>query len=154
MGKDIGRIYKHSQSQFSTLSLKTPVSSSQSSQTSSAIEWTTTYFPSAKDKHQNNTGLYSQNTVQNDATITINDKIQSSETPKTNYKISNIATPNHHSQHIASTSSSRLNTNTPTILPPVGKEYICFTICNWERHWANLQTQSIPTLNFVTQGTC
>ena len=38
-----------------------------------------------------------------------------------NYNISIISTPNHHSQRIASTSSSRLNFSTPTILPPVGK---------------------------------
>ena len=37
---------------------------------------------------------------------------------------SNISTPNHHTQHIASRSSSILNFNTPTILPTVGKN-IC-----------------------------
>ena len=42
MGKDIGLIYTHSQYQLSTLSLKTPVSSSSKPQTSSAIELTTT----------------------------------------------------------------------------------------------------------------
>ena len=125
MGKDIGRIYKHSQYQLSTSSLKAPVSSSSEPQTSSAIELTTTSVPSATDKHQNNYVLYSQNTIQNDATITNNDDIQSCETAKKqNYSIPTISTPNHHSQRIASTSSSRLNFNTPTILPPVGKEYM------------------------------
>ena len=81
MGKGIGRIYKHSQSQLSTLSLKTPVSSSYYSQTSSSIELTTTYVTSVTDKHQNNYVLYSQNTIHNDATITNNDDIQSCETP-------------------------------------------------------------------------
>ena len=52
MGKDIERNYKHSQSQLSTLSLKTPVSSSSEPQTSSAIELTTTSIPSAKEKNQ------------------------------------------------------------------------------------------------------
>ena len=42
------------------------------------------------------------------------------------YKISTISTPNHHSKCIASASSSRLNSNTPTKLPPVGKYYMCF----------------------------
>ena len=37
-----------------------------------------------------------------------------------------ISTPSHHTQRIATTSSSILNSNTPTILPTVGKEYICF----------------------------
>ena len=29
-----------------------------------------------------------------------------------------------------------------------------FKIHRGERHWTNLQTQSIPTLKFVNQGTC
>ena len=82
MGKYIGRIYKHSQSQLSTLSLKTPVSSSSEPQTSSAIELTTTSVPFVIDKHQNNYVLYSQNTIQNDATIANNEDIQSCETPE------------------------------------------------------------------------
>ena len=109
------------------MSLKAPVSSSSDPQTSSAIESTTTSDPSATDKHENNSVLYSQNTIQNDATITNNDDIQSCEKPrKQNYSIPTISTPNHHSQRISSTSSSILNLNTPTILPPVGKEYMCF----------------------------
>ena len=40
--------------------------------------------------------------------------------------ITTISTPNHHSQRIYSTSSITLTSNTPTILPPVGKEYMCF----------------------------
>ena len=52
MGKDIGRIYKNSQSQLSTSSLKTHVSSSSEPQTSSAIELTTTPVPSVTDKNQ------------------------------------------------------------------------------------------------------
>ena len=82
MGKDIGWIYKHSQPQLSTLSLKAPVSSSSEPQTSSDIELTTTSVLSETEKYQNNYVLYSQNTIQNDATITTNDKIQSFETPK------------------------------------------------------------------------
>ena len=75
MGKDIGRIYKHSQYQLSTSSLKAHVSSSSEPQTYSAIELTTTSIPSATDKHQNNSVLYSKNTIQNDATITNNGDI-------------------------------------------------------------------------------
>ena len=127
MGKYIGRIYKYSQSELPTLSLKTPVSSSSGPQTSSAIELTVMSIPSVTDKHQNNSVLYSQNNIHNDETITNNDDIQSCETPKTqNYSIPTISTPNHHSQRIATISSSRLNLHTPTILPPVGKSYICF----------------------------
>ena len=37
-----------------------------------------------------------------------------------------MSTPNHHSKRIASIPSSRLNFNTPTVLPPVGEEYMCF----------------------------
>ena len=37
MGKDIGNIYKRSQSQISSMSIKTPVSSSSEPQTSSVI---------------------------------------------------------------------------------------------------------------------
>ena len=54
MGKEIGRISKHGQSQLSTFSPKTPVSSSYYHQTSSDIELTTMYVPSVRDKHQNN----------------------------------------------------------------------------------------------------
>ena len=53
MVKDIGRIYKHIKYQISTSSLKAPVSSSSDPQTSSAIELTTTYVPSVRDKNQN-----------------------------------------------------------------------------------------------------
>ena len=70
MGKDIGQIYKHGQSQISTLSLKAPVTSSSEPQTLSAIELTTTYFPSVTYKNQNNSVFSSQNTIHNDATIT------------------------------------------------------------------------------------
>ena len=80
MGKVIGRIYKLSQYQLSTSSLKSPVSSSSETQTSSAIELITTSVPYATDKHQNNYVLYSQNTIENDETITNNDDIQSFET--------------------------------------------------------------------------
>ena len=72
--------------------------------------------------------MNSQNTIRNDATITNNENIQSCETPKINknYNIPTISIPNHHSKHIASTSSSKLSFNKPTILPPVGKQYMCF----------------------------
>ena len=127
MGKDIGQIYKHSQSQLLTSSIKAPVSLSQESQTSSAIKVTTTSIPSIIYKHQNNYVLCSQNTIQNDETITNNYDIQScGTTKKQKFNISTISTPNHHSQRIASTSPSTLTSNTPTILPLVGKEYICF----------------------------
>ena len=58
MGKDIGQIYKYSQSQLSNLSLKAPVSSYLDPQTSSAIKLTTTSVPSVRDKNQNNYVLY------------------------------------------------------------------------------------------------
>ena len=82
MGKDIGQIYKHSQSQLSTFSIKSPVSAPSESQTSSAIKLITAYVPSTIDKHQNNSVFYSQNTIHNDETITNNDNIHSCETPK------------------------------------------------------------------------
>ena len=102
MGKYIGQIYKHGQSQISTLTLKTPVSSSSEPQTSLAIKLTTTSVASITEKNQNNYVLYSQNTIQNDATITNNDGIQSCETPK-KFNILIISKPNHHSQRISST---------------------------------------------------
>ena len=51
MGKDIGIIYKYSQSEISTLSLKAPGSSSSNPQTSSAIELTTRSVTSVRDKN-------------------------------------------------------------------------------------------------------
>ena len=50
MSKYIGQIYKYSQSQLSTLSLKAPVSSSSDPQISSAIELTIKSIPSVRDK--------------------------------------------------------------------------------------------------------
>ena len=54
MGKDIRRIYKHIQSQLSTLSINAPVSSYSESKTYSAIKLTTMYVPSITDKHKKN----------------------------------------------------------------------------------------------------
>ena len=54
----------------------------QKPQKTPAIVLITTSVPSAVDIHQTSYVLYSQNTIQNDATITNNDKIQSCETPK------------------------------------------------------------------------
>ena len=114
MGKDIGKINKHSQYQLSTFLIKAPVSSSSVPQTSSAIELTTTSVHSMTDKHQKQYVLYSQNTIQNDATITNNDDIQSCETAKKQiYSIPIISTHNHHSQRIPTISSSILNLHTP-----------------------------------------
>ena len=45
---------------------------------------------------------------------------------ETNYIIPTTSTPNHHLKRIATTSPSILHLHTPTILPPVGKEYMCF----------------------------
>ena len=120
MGKDIGRIYKKSQYQLSNLSFKAPVSSSSESQKYSAIELRKMYVPSAIYKNKIKPVLYSQNNIQNDATNTNNDNIQSCETQK-NHNISTISTLNNHSKRIASISSSILNYNITTILPPVGK---------------------------------
>ena len=82
MGKDTGQIYKYSQSQLSSFSLKEPVSSSSDPQTPSDIELTTTSVPSVRDKIQNNYVLYSKNTIHNVASITNNDDIQYCETAK------------------------------------------------------------------------
>ena len=121
MGKDIGRIYKYSKSQLLTLSLEAPISSSSDTQTSPAIKLTTASVPYVRDKNQNNSVLYSQNTIQNDASIKNNDYIQSFDILiKQNHSNLTISTPNHHTQLVATTSSSIFNLNTPTILPPVG----------------------------------
>ena len=82
MGKYIGRIYKYSQSEISTSSLKAPSSSSSAPQTPSGIESIKKSVPSVRGKNQNNSVLYSQNTIQNDTSITNNDNIQSCETAK------------------------------------------------------------------------
>ena len=64
-------------------------------------------------------------TIRNDASIKNNDDIQSCETARKNYIIPTIFKHNRHTQRIDTTSSSILHFNTPTILPPVGKEYMC-----------------------------
>ena len=45
---------------------------------------------------------------------------------KQNYSIPTTSTTNNHSKRIANTSVSILNLHTPTILPLIGKEYMCF----------------------------
>ena len=84
MGKDIGKVYKHGQSQLSTSSTKAPVSSFSEPQTFSAIKLTTTSAPSITDKYLNNSVLCYQNTTENDANITNNDDIECCETPQKN----------------------------------------------------------------------
>ena len=127
MGKDIGRIYKYSQSQPSTLLPKARISSSSYPQTSPAIKLKTASVPSIRDKNQNNYVMYSQNTIHNYANITNNDGIQSCDTlRKLNYCIPTILTPNHHTQHIATTYPSILNLYIPTILPLAGNNICVF----------------------------
>ena len=127
MGKDVGKIYQHSQYQLSTSSYKAPVNSYSASETLSSIELTTASIFSVRDKNQNNSVLSSQNTIQNDARITNNYDIQSCETTrKQNYKITTTSNLNHNAQSMATTSASMLNLHTTTALPPVGKEYMCF----------------------------
>ena len=79
MGKDIGQIYKHSQSQISISSFKAPVSSSLASQTTPSTKLTTESVPSIRYKNQNNYVLCSQNSIHNYVSITNNDDIQSCE---------------------------------------------------------------------------
>ena len=110
MSKYIGKFYKHSQSQLSTPSIKEPVILSSNTQTSSAIELTTTSIPSVRDKNQNNSVLCSQNSTQNDLSLTNNEDIQSFERQKKqNYSIPTTPTPNHRAQRIDTTSASMLN---------------------------------------------
>ena len=82
MGKDIGHIYKHSQCQLSTSSIKKPVFLYSASQTSSSIKLTITCVSSVIYKDQTDYGFCSQNTIQNDSNITNNDDTHSCETPR------------------------------------------------------------------------
>ena len=52
MAKDIGQIYKHSQSLLSNTSINAPVLSYSASKTSSYIELTITSFPSVTERKQ------------------------------------------------------------------------------------------------------
>ena len=79
MGKDIERIYKHSQSQLSTPSFKALVLLYLASQTSFFILFTTTSVPSVRDRNQNNSVLCSKIFIQNGSIITNNYDIQSCE---------------------------------------------------------------------------
>ena len=122
MGKDIGIIYKYSQYQLSTLSIKAPVLSYSASQKSSYIELTITSIPCVIDKKQTNYVLCSKSFIHNDLSITNNDDIQSCETQrKRNYSIPTTSTSNHHAQRIAVTSVNFLNLHTTAKLSPVGK---------------------------------
>ena len=79
------------------------------------------------EKKQNNFVLGSKNSINNDVSITNNDNIKSCDTArKQNYSIPTASTPNHHAQRIATTSASMLDLHQTMILPPVGREYICF----------------------------
>ena len=75
MGKDIGRIYKHIQSQISTLSVKEPVFLYSDSQKSSSIYSKRTCVSSIIYKQQTDSVFSSKNTIQNYLNITNNDKI-------------------------------------------------------------------------------
>ena len=122
MGKDIGKNYKHSQSQLSTLSFKAPVSLSFYPQKSSSIELTTTSVPYIRDKNQNNSILCSQISIHNDAIITNNDNTQSCEiVRKQNYSIPINSTPNNSAQRISTISAIMLNLHTTTRILAVGK---------------------------------
>ena len=127
MGKDIVQIYKISQSQYSTISIKVPVLLYLASQTSSFIELIITSIPSIIDKKQTSSVLFSKNTIQNDLNIANNDNIQSCKTQrKQHYSIPTTSTPNHHAQRISATSVILLNLHTTTKLLLVGKEYMFF----------------------------
>ena len=104
MGKAIGKICQHRQSQLSTLSIKEPVLSYSASQTSSSTSLTRTLVSSVIDKKQTNSVLCSQNTIQNDLNITNNDNIKSCETPRKNCITPNTSNPNHRAQCIGSMS--------------------------------------------------
>ena len=82
MDKDMGRIYKHSQSQISNPLFMSPVLSYLASQTSSSIELTTTSVPSVTDKKQTNPVLCSEDSIKNYLSITHNDNIQYCETQR------------------------------------------------------------------------
>ena len=74
MGKAIGKIYKYSQCQPSTMSIRKPIISSLAAQTSSSTTITRTLVSSIIDKKESNSVLCSQNTIQNDLNITNNEK--------------------------------------------------------------------------------
>ena len=76
MGKDIGKIHRHSQSQLSTSSFKAHFRSSSASQISLSIKLTTTFVPSVREKKAENYVFCSQNSIHNDVSITNNDDIQ------------------------------------------------------------------------------
>ena len=127
MGKDIGWIHKHGQSQLSTPSIKAPVLYYSASQTSSSIESIITYVPSVIDQKQTNSLLCSKNSIHNDLRIS---KIMLTYSPvktqiKQDYIIPNTSTTNHHAQRIVATSINLLNLHTTTKLYLVGKWYKC-----------------------------
>ena len=82
MGKDSRQIYRHSQSQLSTTSIKTHILSFLYYQTSTSIELTTTFVPSVIDKTQTNYVLCSKNSIHNYVSITNNDNMRSYETQR------------------------------------------------------------------------
>ena len=101
MGKDIDGIYKHSQSQLSTPSIKKPVFPYSASQTSSSINSTRTCVSSIIDKDQTDSVLCSQNTTHNYLNITNNNNIHSCDTPgNQHYRIPTTSTPNCHTKRI------------------------------------------------------
>ena len=74
--KDIGQVYKHIQSQISTLSIKKPVSLCSEPQQSVNV------CPFCDRQTSKQLYLSFPKTIQNDATIPNNEDIQSCETPK------------------------------------------------------------------------
>ena len=105
MEKDIGKFYKHNNSQLSTPPIKTPVILFLAAQISLSIELTIASVHSVRDKKQTNSIFCSKHFIQNGLSIINNDDIQSCETQrKQNFSIPTTSTPNHHAQSIANTS--------------------------------------------------
>ena len=83
MGKDIWQIYKYSQYQLSTLSIKAPLLSYVASQTPSlSFELTITHVLPGIGKQQTNSILCSKNSIRNYLSITNNDDVHSCETQR------------------------------------------------------------------------
>ena len=100
MGKDIGRFYRHSQSQLSTPSIKKTTLSSLAYQTSSSVKSTITYLSYIIDKEKTDSVLCSQNSIHNYLNITNNYDIKSCETPRKTLQ---------HSNHLYSKTSCATN---------------------------------------------
>ena len=128
MGKEIGRSFKYNRSKISTPTLKKPVLSSSANHTLYTTNSTPTIM-SHQLQHKDSTSI--QNTVN----ISNTDDIHSCVTPRNqNISVKYTSTPPPLTPLITTLPILPVEVLKTTLLPPLGKEYLCFQVNSKSPH--------------------